>query len=108
MHSAWIAARNYIKTVAQDAGYELGFQPGRRSPIIVKMDGVEVDISGYLNFGASGMCLEMKGRVNAKTIIIESSADCYFGPDYYLDFAVEQVAPAAWRVTSVKAVGPTR
>lgn len=86
VHSAWMAVRNFIKTVATAAGQELGYQPNRRGPVNVKMGEVQTDLAGYLNFGSTGMCLEMKQRVDAKTIIIASSADCFFFPE--LDFRV--------------------
>jgi hypothetical protein len=106
VHSAWMAVRNYIKAVAKAAGEELGYQPNRRGPVNAKMGEVEIDLSGYLNFGSTGMCLEMKQHIDNNTILIESSADCYFIPD--IDFRVEQIRPTAWEVTSVKAVPPRK
>jgi hypothetical protein len=102
VHGAWIAVKSYIETTAKDSGNALGYQPDRRGSVQVDMGGRKVDISGYLNFATTGMCLEMHDRLNASTIIIESSADCYFDPD--LDFTVEKVTQTVWRVVSVKAV----
>ena len=48
----------------------------------------------------------MHDRLNASTIVIESSADCYFYPD--LDFTVERVTQTVWRVIDVKAVDATK
>lgn len=101
VHSAWQATRDYIKAVALGAGQLIGYQPGRRGPIFVTMDQIQVDVSGYLDFGASGMCLDMKERVNRKTVVIGSTADCYFEPD--IDFIVEEHGSGDWRVTSVVA-----
>jgi len=106
VHSAWMAVRNYIKAVAKAAGQDLGYQPNRRGPVNAKMGEVEIDLSGYLNFGSTGMCLEMKQHIDNNTILIESSADCYLIPD--IDFRVEQIRPTAWEVTSVKAVPPPK
>jgi hypothetical protein len=102
VHSSWMAVRAYIEGVAKAAGQELGYQPNRRGTVKVKMGEIEIDLSGYLNFGSTGMCLEMKERTDSNTIVIESSADCLFIPD--LDFKVEQAPPGVWRVTSVSAV----
>jgi len=101
-----MAVRKYIRSVANAAGQELGYQPNRRGPVNVKMGEVKVDLSGYLNlnFGSAGMCLEMKQRINSSTIVIESSLDCYFIPN--LDFRVEQIRPSTWEVSSVKPVPP--
>jgi len=105
VHSAWMAVRNYIKSVAEAVGQTLGYKPGRRGPVPVDMNGNKVDISGYLNFGVSGMCLEVNRRIDSKTIIIRSSADCYFYPD--LDFRVTETTPTLWRVISVEAADET-
>ena len=102
VHGAWIGVKSYIEKAAKDGGYALGYQPDRRGPIQVEMDGRKVEISGYLNFATTGMCLEMHDRLNAGTIVIESSADCYFYPD--LDFTVARVTQTLWRVVNVKAV----
>ena len=99
---AWSAVLEYIKTIALHAGHELGFQLNKRGPIIVNFGAVDVDVSGYLDFPGDGMCLEMKQRVSNSAIVIASSADCYFIPD--IDFTVERLGAAAWRVTHVKAV----
>lgn len=106
VRSAWMAVRGFIKAVAAAAGQEPGYQPKRRGPVNVKMGEVQIDLAGYLDFGSTGMCLEMKQRVDNKAIIITSSADCYFIPD--LDFRVEQIRPTAWEVTSVRAALPKR
>ena len=102
VHSAWMAVRNYLKAVASGVGQELGYQPSRRGPVKAKMGELHIDLAGYLNFGSTGMCLEMKEHVDKNSIIIESSADCYFIPD--LDFRVERTGQTTWEVTSVKAV----
>lgn len=99
IHSAWLATRAYIEAAARQAGYPPGFQIGRRGPLEVEMNGLKVDAYGYLSFGMSGMCLEMKRRLNPKTIIIASSADCYFWPE--LDFTAEQIDSTNWRVKTV-------
>jgi hypothetical protein len=105
VHGAWIGAKSYIEKIAKDSGYTLGYQPDRRGPVEVEMGGRKVEISGYLNFATTGMCLEMHARLNAHTIIIESSADCYFDPD--LDFTVERITQTVWGVVSVKAAPPS-
>lgn len=99
VHSAWLAALDYIKEAAHRAGYELVFQPNRFGPINVNMDGINVDVSGYLNFPGNGMCLEVKERVSKATVVIESSADCFFQPD--IEFTTKQTGPNMWAVTSV-------
>jgi len=106
VHAAWLATKDHIEAAAREVGYTPGFQIGRRGPLEVDMDGLKVDLFGYLSFGVSGMCLEMKKRVDSKTIIIASSADCYFWPD--LDFTVEQIDPTIWRVRTIKPVGPAK
>jgi hypothetical protein len=102
VNSGGRAVLDYIKSTARRAGYDLGFQPGRRRPVIVTMHAVDVDVSGYLNFPGSGMCLEVKERRNNSTVLIASSADCYFKPD--IVFTAERVGASGWGVTSVKAV----
>jgi hypothetical protein len=106
VRGAWIGAKSYIEKAAKDSGYTLGYQPDRRGPAQVDMGGRKVEISGYLNFATTGMCLEMHDRLNASTIVIESSADCYFYPD--LEFTVERVTQTVWRVINVKAVDATK
>jgi hypothetical protein len=100
VHSAWIAVRNYIRSVANAVGEDLGYQATRRRPVTVKMGDVSVDVAGYLDFGASGMCLDLRRRINSSTIVINSSADCHFNPD--LAFRVEQIQPDVWQVSSVQ------
>ena len=73
-------------------------------PIKVQMNGFTVDISGYLNFGETGMCLEVNNRIDNHTIIIRSSADCYFFPD--LDFKMREVSPNVWHVANIATVNP--
>jgi hypothetical protein len=102
VHSAWLAVRDYIKSVAEAAGYTPGFQPGRQGPLLVQMNTIKVDVYGYLTFSVTGMCLEMGKRVNRDTIVIRSSADCYFDRD--LEFRVVQVKPNVWRVDSVEPI----
>ena len=104
VHGAWIAVKSYIEKAAHHSGYSLGYQPDRRGPVQVDMGGLKVEMSGYLNFATTGMCLEMHDRVNASTIIIASSPDCYFYPD--LDLTVKRVSKAVWRVVNVKAAVP--
>jgi hypothetical protein len=104
VHSAWMAVRGYIKSLANAAGETVGYRQGRRGPIKVQMNGFTVDISGYLNFGETGMCLEVNKRIDNHTIIIRSSADCYFFPD--LDFKVWEVSPNVWHVADVATVDP--
>jgi hypothetical protein len=106
VHSAWMAVRSYIKTVANGVGQELGYQPSRRGPVRARMGEVDVDLAGYLNFGSTGMCLEMKEHIDGNAIIIESSADCYFIPE--LEFRVERTLQATWQVTRVKAAPQNR
>ena len=101
VHSAWMAVLDYINDVSHRAGQEVGFQPNRRGPINVNMDGIDVDVSGYLNFPMNGMCLELKERVNKATVLIQSSADCYFDPN--IEFTTKQTGPNIWAVTSVRA-----
>jgi hypothetical protein len=96
VHSAWLATLNYIKEAAHHAGHELGFRPNRFGPINVNMDGINVDVSGYLNFPGNGMCLEVKERVSKATVVIESSADCAFQPD--IEFTAKQTGPNTWAV----------
>ena len=74
----------------------------RRGPIRLRLGQVENDISGYLDFGSSGMCLEMKKQLNEREGIIIHSGECYFWPA--LDFTVERDASSVWRVTSVTEV----
>jgi hypothetical protein len=105
VHSAWMAVRNYIRSIAETAGHTLGYKPNRPRPLRVRMSGIDVDISGYLDFGESGMCLDMYKRVDSKSIIIRSSADCYFYPN--LDFRVEEASPNTWRVVEVNTVDST-
>ncbi len=106
IHSAWLAVKSYITSTAEAAGYKLGFQLGRRGPLPARMNGINVDLFGYLSFGLSGMCLEMSKQVNRETIVIRSSSDCYFDPD--LEFRVIEVQTNVWRVDSVKAIDPER
>ena len=96
VHSAWNAAHDYIDTTARAAGHETGFQPNRRGPIFVTLKEVKVELSGYLQFPGRGMCLEVKERVNRSTVIIATSADCYFYPG--VNFVVERISPSAWSV----------
>ena len=106
VHSAWLAVRAYIESLASAAGEEMGYRQDRRGPVRVPMNGLVVDISGYLNFGSSGMCLEVGKRIDSHTVIIRSSADCYFFPD--LDFKVREVKSNTWRVGEVTAVDRRR
>jgi hypothetical protein len=106
VHAAWLATKDYIEAAAREAGYAPGFKVGRRGPLEVDMNGLKVDVFGFLSFGMSGMCLEMKQRVDPKTIIVGSSADCYFWPE--LDFTVEQIDSTIWQVKAIKAVGSTK
>ena len=57
VHSAWMAVLNHLSTIAQRGGYTLGFQRGRKGPINVILNGIEADISGYLDFPCHGMLL---------------------------------------------------
>ena len=102
VHGAWLAVREFLRVAAESKGYNVGFDPNRRGPIRVRLGQVENDISGYLNFGSTGMCLEMKKHVDQRTVLIHGSAECYFRP--VLDFTVERDASSAWRVTSVTEV----
>lgn len=70
------------------------------------MNGINVDVFGYLSFGLSGMCLEMSKRVNRDTIVIRSTADCHFSP--HLEFRVVQVKRDVWKVDSVEVIDPNR
>jgi hypothetical protein len=105
VHSAWMAVRSYIQSTAEAAGQTMGYRPDRRGPVRVEMDGIDVDLSGYLNFGASGMCLEMDRRVDSKTIVIRSSGDCYFYPQ--LGFTVHEGSPNLWHVLGIKTIDST-
>lgn len=100
VHSAWMAVRNYIQSVAKAAGAEFGFQPNRRKTVNVTLGELQVNLAGYLDFGSTGMCLEMRRKIDKKTAVIESSADCYFTPN--LSFRVEQVQSSMWQVSSVE------
>ncbi len=102
VHGAWLAVREFLRVAAESAGYKIGFDPNRRGPVRLRLGQVENDISGYLNFGFSGMCLEMKKQVDQRTVLIHGSAECYFMP--LLDFTVERDASSEWRVTSVAEV----
>jgi hypothetical protein len=102
VHSAWTAVLAHLKTVAQSLGQRIGFQRERRGPIVVSMDELKVEISGYLQFPGNGMCLELKERVNDATVIIESSPDCHLHPK--LDFTVKRVSSSVWNVTNIKPV----
>ena len=101
VHSAWQTVLEYIRTTVGAAGHQLGFQAGRRGPIFVTMNGIRVDVSGYLDFPGIGMCLEVKERVSSEIVVITGAADCYFYPD--IDFRIERIAPSVWKVTSVRA-----
>ena len=102
VHSAWMATLAYVKDAVHRAGYELGFQPDRprRPRQIVNMDGIDIDVSGYLDFPGNGMCFEVKERISKATVIIESSPDCYFYPR--VEFTNKQTGPNSWAVTRVK------
>jgi len=102
VHGAWLAVREFLRVTAESAGYKVGYDPNRRGPIRLRLGQVENDISGYLNFGSTGMCLEMKKQVDQRTVLIHGSADCYFWPA--LDFTVERDASSVWRVASVTEV----
>jgi hypothetical protein len=106
VHSAWLAVRAYIEALADAAGETVGYRQDRRGPIQVQMNGLAVDIAGYLNFGGTGMCLEVDKRMDDQTVIIRSSADCYFFPD--LDFKVREVSADIWHVVDITAVDPKR
>ncbi len=99
VHGAWLAVRDFLRVAAENAGYKVGYDPNRRGPIRLRLGQVENDISGYLNFGSTGMCLEMKKQVDQRTVLIHASEDCYFWP--LLDFTVERDASSVWRVTEV-------
>jgi hypothetical protein len=98
VHGAWLAVREFIRVAAESAGYTVGYDPNRRGPIRMRLAQVETDVSGYLNFGSTGMCLEIRTQADQR-IVIKSSGDCYFWPDLY--FTVERDASSVWRVTSV-------
>jgi hypothetical protein len=104
VHSAWMATLDYVKEVAQRAGYEIGFRLDRprRPNQIVNMYGLDVEVSGYLDFPQNGMCFEVKERVSKTSVIIQSSADCFFYPA--VEFTNKQTGPNTWAVTSVKAL----
>lgn len=99
VNSAWLAVRAYIKALANAAGDTIGYRADTRGPTKVQMNGITVDIAGYLNFGGNGMCLEVRKRIDDRTVVIRSSADCYFFPD--LDFKVRQVSADIWRVVDM-------
>jgi hypothetical protein len=105
VRAAWIAVRRFIESAAKAAGQQLGYQPGRRGPIYVQLGQVKTDISGYLNFGSTGMCLEMKQRMDKSTIVIESSLECGFFPN--LAFRVKLTQPTLWEVASVETISST-
>ena len=102
VHSAWLAVREFLRVAAESAGYKVGYDPNRRGPIRLRLGQVENDISGYLDFGSSSMCLEMKKQINQRTVLIHGSGECFFWPA--LDFTVERDASSVWRVTSVTEV----
>ncbi|HEY7389018.1 MAG TPA: hypothetical protein VH640_10960 [Bryobacteraceae bacterium] len=102
VHSAWLAVRAYIEDLANAAGEKVGYRQDRRGQIKVQMNGLAVDIAGYLNFGGTGMCLEVDRRIDDRTVIIRSSADCYFSPE--LDFKVHEVSADIWHVVDISAV----
>lgn len=106
VHSAWMAVRAYIEAKAKAIGESVGYRQNRRGPINVQMNGMQIDISGYLDFGATGMCLEVNKRIDDHTVIIRSSADCYFIPE--LDFKVQEMSASMWRVAEISAVDPKR
>ena len=98
VRSAWAAVRDYIRNVAERAGLQVGYQFQRPKPCRAMLGDAEVDLSGYLDFSATGMCLKVKRRVDGE-IIIGSSADCYFTPE--LEFTMAQVSPRVWQVRKV-------
>jgi hypothetical protein len=100
VHSAWRATLDYIEATARRAGNELGFK-GRREPVMVVMDGVDVDIAGYLDFPGNGMCLEVKERMSRSVVVIASSG-CFLEPE--VEFTVERSSNYGWGVTRVRAV----
>jgi len=102
VHAAWQAVHEFLRVAAESAGYKVGYDPNRHGPIRLRLGQVENDISGYLNFGSTGMCLEMKKQIDQRTVLIHGSADCYFWPA--LDFTVERDASSIWRVTAVSEV----
>ena len=104
VHSAWMATLDYVKDAVHRSGYELGFKLDRpsRPHQIVNMDGLDIEVSGYLDFPGNGMCFEVKERVSKTTVIIESSPDCYFYPP--VEFTNKQTGPNSWAVTGVKAL----
>jgi hypothetical protein len=99
-----MATLEYVKDAVHRAGYELGFQPDRprRPRQVVNMDGIDIDVSGYLDFPGNGMCFEVKELVSRANVVIESSPDCYFHPA--VDFTNKQTGPNSWAVTGVKAL----
>jgi hypothetical protein len=116
VQSAWIAVRDYIKALAEAAGYQLGYQANRPGPSILKLNNVEFDISGYLDFSSTGTCLEMKRRTGDGAVIIGSSAACSFNirspvggtsyPD--IEFVTRKSAVDLWTILEVDVVPKQR
>ena len=92
----------HISTIAKRGGYSFGSQRGRNGPVNVILNGIEADISGYLDFPGDGMCFEVRQRVDKSKVVIATSSDCHIKP--LLELTVEEGGRGRWVVTEARAV----